>query len=124
VVAGEAVEGVAAAVVAAGGAGVGVAGGILHVALLLDDEIDRRQSKMLVQRLHRARFEEVKTPEEFDFRFNPQIPAEPGRTDQRAPEPRRSRALAAGGLRVPARATRRRSPTPRRTSGQPRGARR
>ena len=51
-------------------------GHVEFLALLLDDEIDRRQSKMLAQRLHRARFEEAKTLEEFDFRFNPQIPAE------------------------------------------------
>ena len=51
-------------------------GHIEFLALLLDDEIDRRQSKMLAQRLHRARFEEEKTLEEFDFSFNPQIPAE------------------------------------------------
>jgi DNA replication protein DnaC len=31
---------------------------------------------MLAQRLHRARFEEQKTLEEFDWSFNPQIPAE------------------------------------------------
>ena len=51
-------------------------GHVEFLALLLDDEIDRRQSKMLAQRLHRARFEEEKTLEEFDFSFNPQIPAE------------------------------------------------
>ena len=51
-------------------------GHIEFLALLLDDEIDRRQSKMLAQRLHRARFEEQKTLEEFDWSFNPQIPAE------------------------------------------------
>jgi DNA replication protein DnaC len=51
-------------------------GHIDFLALLLDDEIDRRQSKMLAQRLHRARFEEQKTLEEFDWHFNPQIPAE------------------------------------------------
>jgi DNA replication protein DnaC len=51
-------------------------GHVEFLALLLDDEIDRRQSKMLAQRLHRARFEEEKTLEEFDFTFNPQIPAE------------------------------------------------
>jgi DNA replication protein DnaC len=51
-------------------------GHVEFLALLLDDEIDRRQSKMLAQRLHRARFEEPKTLEEFDFRFNPQVPAE------------------------------------------------
>jgi DNA replication protein DnaC len=31
---------------------------------------------MLAQRIHRARFEEQKTMEEFDWSFNPQIPAE------------------------------------------------
>ena len=41
-------------------------GHIEFLAVLLDDEIDRRQSKMLAQRLHRARFEEEKTLEEFD----------------------------------------------------------
>jgi DNA replication protein DnaC len=51
-------------------------GHVEFLALLLDDEIDRRQSKMLALRLHRARFEEEKTLEEFDFSFNPQIPAE------------------------------------------------
>ena len=51
-------------------------GHVEFLALLLDDEIDRRQSKMLAQRIHRARFEEQKTLEEFDFGFNPQIPAE------------------------------------------------
>lgn len=51
-------------------------GHVEFLALLLDDEIDRRQSKMLAQRLHRARFEEEKTLEEFDWSFNPQIPAE------------------------------------------------
>jgi DNA replication protein DnaC len=51
-------------------------GHVEFLAVLLDDEIDRRQSKALAQRLHRARFEEEKTLEEFDFTFNPQIPAE------------------------------------------------
>ena len=51
-------------------------GHVEFLALLLDDEIDRRQSKMLAERLHRARFEEEKTLEEFDWSFNPQIPAE------------------------------------------------
>jgi len=51
-------------------------GHLEFLALLLDDEIDRRQSKMLAERLHRARFEEEKTLEEFDWSFNPQIPAD------------------------------------------------
>ncbi len=51
-------------------------GHLEFLALLLEDEIDRRQSKMLAQRLRRARFEEAKTLEEFDWSYNPQIPAE------------------------------------------------
>lgn len=51
-------------------------GHLEFLALLLDDEIDRRQSKMLAERIHRARFEEEKTLEEFDWSYNPQIPAE------------------------------------------------
>lgn len=41
---------------------------------LFTDEVERRESKMLEQRLHRANFEHKKTLEEFDFLFNPQIP--------------------------------------------------
>jgi DNA replication protein DnaC len=51
-------------------------GHVEFLALLLDDEIERRQSKMFTQRVHRARFEERKTLEEFDYTFNPRIPAE------------------------------------------------
>jgi DNA replication protein DnaC len=51
-------------------------GHVEFLALLLEDEIDRRQSKMLAQRIHRARFEEQQTLEGFDFTFNPQVPAE------------------------------------------------
>lgn len=38
------------------------------------DEIERRASKQLHLRLRRANFEETKTIEDFDFRFNPHIP--------------------------------------------------
>ena len=41
---------------------------------LLTDEVERREAKMLEQRLRRAQFEHMKTLEEFDFHFNPQIP--------------------------------------------------
>ena len=41
---------------------------------LLVDEIDRRESKQLSLRMKRARFEQHKSFEEFNFRFNPQIP--------------------------------------------------
>lgn len=42
---------------------------------LLTDEYERRESRKLLRRLQRAGFEEEKTLEEFDFSFNPQIPA-------------------------------------------------
>ena len=42
---------------------------------LLEDEYESRQSRSLLKRLKKAGFEEEKTLEEFDFTFNPQIPA-------------------------------------------------
>ena len=41
---------------------------------LLTDEVERRDAKMLEQRIRRAHFEHKKTLEDFDFHFNPQIP--------------------------------------------------
>ena len=41
---------------------------------VLTDEIERRDSKMLDQRIRRANFEHAKTLEDFDFLFNPSIP--------------------------------------------------
>ncbi len=43
--------------------------------LLLEDEIQRRANKSLAVRIAKARFEEVKTIEDFDFSFNGKIPA-------------------------------------------------
>jgi len=43
--------------------------------LLLEDEIGRRAAKSLAARVARAHFEEQKTLEEFDWSFNPTIPA-------------------------------------------------
>lgn len=43
--------------------------------LLLEDEINRRANQALAQRVARARFEEIKTLSEFDFGYNPKIPA-------------------------------------------------
>jgi DNA replication protein DnaC len=43
--------------------------------LLLEDEIGRRTNKALSRRITRARFEEAKTIAEFDFAFNPKVPA-------------------------------------------------
>lgn len=41
---------------------------------LLHDEVDRRESKQLAQRLRRANFEGMKSIEDFDFQFNPNVP--------------------------------------------------
>ncbi len=41
---------------------------------LLSDEVERRDSKMLDQRIRRANFEHAKTLEDFDFHFNPAVP--------------------------------------------------
>ena len=41
---------------------------------LLSDEVERRDSKQLDQRLRRASFEHQRTLEDFDFTFNPQVP--------------------------------------------------
>lgn len=43
--------------------------------LLLEDEIARRDARGLVSRVSKAHFEEQKTLEEFDWSFNPKIPA-------------------------------------------------
>lgn len=41
---------------------------------LLHDEVDRRESKQLSLRLRRAGFEALKSIEDFDFQFNPNVP--------------------------------------------------
>ncbi|MCP4201065.1 MAG: ATP-binding protein [bacterium] len=41
---------------------------------LLTDEVQRREARMLDQRIRRANFEHKKTLEDFDFLFNPQVP--------------------------------------------------
>ena len=44
--------------------------------LLLEDEIQNRVNKRLATRITRARFEEEKNLEGFDFNFNPKLPAQ------------------------------------------------
>ena len=46
---------------------------IAFLALVIQDEIERREAKKLTQRLRQASFEEEKTLEGFDFAFNPRI---------------------------------------------------
>jgi len=50
-------------------------GYLQFLELLLEDEITRREQRGLAIRLMQAHFEERKTLEEFDFGFNPKIPA-------------------------------------------------
>lgn len=53
----------------------GKLGHLEFLELLLEDEISRRQSRSLQARIKRAHFDEVKTLAEYDFNFNPKIPA-------------------------------------------------
>jgi len=41
---------------------------------LLSDEVERREAKQLELRVRRAKFDQQKTLEEFDFHFNPRLP--------------------------------------------------
>lgn len=50
-------------------------GHLEFLELMLEDEIQRRQNKALARRIGRARFDEERTLSEFDFAFNPKIPA-------------------------------------------------
>ena len=43
--------------------------------LLLEDELQHRANRRLATRIMRARFEEEKNLEGFDFNFNPKLPA-------------------------------------------------
>ena len=51
-------------------------GYLQFLEFMLEDEIARREQRALGNRVARAHFEEVKTIEEFDFSFNPKIPAQ------------------------------------------------
>jgi DNA replication protein DnaC len=44
------------------------------LALLLDDELARRESERVARRIHAARFEDHCDLRDFDFAYNPQIP--------------------------------------------------
>jgi len=51
-------------------------GFIQFLELLLEDETQHRANKKLVSRIHKARFEEEKSLEGFDFTFNPKMPSQ------------------------------------------------
>lgn len=53
----------------------GELGHLEFLQTLCEDEIARRGRKMLTLRIHKARFEEPTTLEDFDFSYNPKIPA-------------------------------------------------
>lgn len=50
-------------------------GHLEFLELMLEDELQRRANKALARRIQRARFEETQTLSDFDFAFNPKIPA-------------------------------------------------
>jgi hypothetical protein len=52
----------------------GELGHLEFLQVLCEDEITRRQTKALRERVRRARFEEPTTLEDFDFSFNPKLP--------------------------------------------------
>jgi DNA replication protein DnaC len=51
-------------------------GFIQFLELLLEDEVQRRANNRMATRIAKAHFEEEKTLEEFDFNFNPKLPAQ------------------------------------------------
>ena len=50
-------------------------GHLEFLEFLLQDELERRGQRSLERRIRQARFEEVRTLADFDFTYNPQIPA-------------------------------------------------
>lgn len=53
----------------------GELGHLEFLEVLLEDEIARREAKALQERIRRACFEEELTLEDFDFSYNPKLPA-------------------------------------------------
>jgi len=51
-------------------------GFIQFLELLLEDEVQHRANKRLTSRITKARFEEEKSLEEFNFHFNPKVPTQ------------------------------------------------
>jgi DNA replication protein DnaC len=50
-------------------------GYLAFLEMLLEDELQRQSNRALSRRVDQARFDENKTLAEFDFRFNPKVPA-------------------------------------------------
>jgi DNA replication protein DnaC len=53
----------------------GELGHVEFLQTLCEDEITRRDAASLIRRVRQARFEQTTTIEDFDFAFNPKIPA-------------------------------------------------
>jgi len=53
----------------------GELGHLEFLQVLCEDEITRRDATSLIRRVRQARFEQAATIEDFDFAFNPKIPA-------------------------------------------------
>jgi DNA replication protein DnaC len=53
----------------------GELGHLEFLQVLCEDEINRRDAAALVRRVRHARFEQTVTIEEFDFAYNPNVPA-------------------------------------------------
>jgi DNA replication protein DnaC len=53
----------------------GELGHLEFLEVLLEDELSRREARALSERIRRAHFEAELTLEEFDFTYNPQLPA-------------------------------------------------
>lgn len=53
----------------------GELGHLEFLQILCEDEITRREAAAVIRRVRQARFEQASTLEEFDFAYNPKIPA-------------------------------------------------
>lgn len=51
-------------------------GYLIFLEMLLEDEVNRRSQKTMANRLSKAQFEEQKNLSDFDFSYNPKIPAQ------------------------------------------------
>lgn len=58
-----------------GQARAGELGHLEFLQVLCEDEVARREAASLIKRVRQARFEEAVTLEDFDFSFNPKVPA-------------------------------------------------
>ena len=67
-----------------GQARAGELGHLEFLQVLCEDEINRRDAAALMRRVRHARFEQTVTIEEFDFNYNPNVPAAVAEVRRRA----------------------------------------